>query len=130
MMPVLPRTVRATAAMMPVVATKLWEPPAELVESCLMTRYMRWLDRGFETYDELWRFSVEDLEGFWASIWEYFQVGADYEQVLADRSMPGAKWFTGAEVNYAEHAFRGKPDDRVAIVHAGELRELAEVTWG
>ena len=44
--------------------------------------------------------------------------------------MPGAKWFTGAEVNYAEHAFRGKPDDRVAIVHAGELRDQAEVTWG
>ena len=44
--------------------------------------------------------------------------------------MPGAEWFPGAQVNYAEHAFRGKPDDRVAIVHAGELRDQAEVTWG
>ena len=110
--------------------TKLWEPPRELVEGSLMTRYMRWLDRGLESYEDLHRWSVEDLEGFWASIWEHFGVGGEYEQVLADRSMPGAKWFTGAEVNYAEHAFRGKPDDRVAIVHAGELRDQAEVTWG
>src|SRR5688500_17074316 len=109
--------------------TKLWEPPRELVEGSLMTWYMRWLDRGFETYDELHRWSVEDLEGFWGSIWEFFEVDGSYEQVLADRSMPGARWFTGAEVNYAEHAFRGKPADRVAIVHAGELREQAEVTW-
>ncbi len=110
--------------------TKLWEPPEELVEGALMTRYMRWLDRGFESYEDLRRWSVEDLEGFWASIWEHFEVEGGYEQVLADRSMPGAKWFTGAEVNYAEHAFRGKPDERVAIVHAGELRDQAEVTWG
>src|SRR5687767_8400143 len=110
--------------------TLLWEPPSELVERAVMTRYMRWLDRGFETYDELHRWSVEDLEGFWGSIWEFFEVDGSYEQVLADRSMPGARWFTGAEVNYAEHAFRGKPGDRVAIVHAGELREQAEVTWG
>ena len=129
-MPVLPRTVRATAAMMPVVATKLWEPPAELVESCLMTRYMRWLDRGFTTYDELWRFSVEDLEGFWASIWEFFAVDSDYERVLPDARMPGAKWFPGARVNYAERAFQGRDDGATAIVHASELREQSEVTWG
>ena len=110
--------------------TKLWEPPDELVEGALMTRYMRSLDRGFGSYEDLRRWSVEDLEGFWASIWDFFEVEGGYEQVLADRSMPGAKWFTGAEVNYAEHAFRGKPGDRVAIVHAGELRDQAEVTWG
>jgi acetoacetyl-CoA synthetase len=59
--------------------TKLWDPPEELVENALMTKYMRWLDRGFETYDDLWRFSVEDLDAFWASIWEYFEVEADYD---------------------------------------------------
>jgi len=114
----------------PLMPTKLWEPPRELVEGSLMTKYIRWLDRGFDDYAALHRWSVEDLDGFWASIWEFFGVDGDYEQVLADRSMPGAKWFPGAELNYAEHAFRGKPDDRVAIVHAGELREQAEVTWG
>jgi acetoacetyl-CoA synthetase len=110
--------------------TKLWEPPEELVERALMTRYMRWLDRGFETYDDLWRFSVEDLEGFWASIWEFFDVDSSYDSVLASREMPGAVWFSGAEVNYAERAFQGKDDDALAIVHAGELRDLAEMTWG
>jgi len=110
--------------------TKLWEPPDALVDGALMTRYMHWLDRGFETYDELHRWSVEDLEGFWKSIWEYFEVEGGYDRVLGDRSMPGAEWFPGAQVNYAEHAFRGKPDDRVAIVHAGELRDQAELTWG
>jgi acetoacetyl-CoA synthetase len=109
---------------------KLWEPPRELVEGALMTKYMRWLDRGFETYEDLYRFSVEDLEGFWESIWKFFEIEGGYDKVLGDRSMPGAEWFPGAEVNYAEHAFRGKPDDRVAIVHAGELRDQAEVTWG
>src|SRR3954468_21688615 len=109
---------------------KLWEPPEALVEGALMTKYMRWLDKGFTTYDELHRFSVEDLEGFWASIWEFFEFEGSYDRVLGDRSMPGAEWFPGAQVNYAEHAFRGKPADRVAIVHAGELRDQAEVTWG
>ena len=110
--------------------TKLWEPPEDLVESCTMTRYMRWLDKGFETYDELWRFSVEELDAFWASIWEFFEVDASYDQVLGDRSMPGAEWFTGARLNYAERAFRGKADDAVALVHASELREQSELTWG
>src|SRR5215207_9806739 len=109
---------------------KLWEPPAELVEGSLMTRYMRWLDRGLETYDDLWRWSVEDLDGFWASIWAFFEVGSDYQRVLGARSMPGAEWFPGARVNYAEHAFRGKRDEAVAIVHASEVREQAEMTWG
>jgi acetoacetyl-CoA synthetase len=110
--------------------TKLWEPPAELVEGSVMKRYMRWLDRGFETYDDLWRWSVEDLDGFWGSLWEFFEVDSDYERVLGDRGMPGAEWFPGARLNYAEHAFRGKRDDAVAIVHASEVREQAEMTWG
>ncbi len=111
-------------------AKMLWEPPRELVERATMTRYMRWLDKGFETYDELWRFSVEELDAFWASIWEFFEVDASYDQVLGDRSMPGAEWFTGAQLNYAERAFRGKRDDAVALVHASELREQSELTWG
>jgi acetoacetyl-CoA synthetase len=73
---------------------------------------------------------VEDLEGFWASIWEFFGVEGDYDRVLGSTEMPGAEWFPGASVNYAEHLFRGKDDETVAIVHASELRELSEWTWG
>src|SRR4051794_12923157 len=111
-------------------ATKLWDPPRDLVENAQMTKFMRWLDRGLETYDDLWRFSVEDLDGFWGALWEYFGVDSEYEAVLADRSMPGAKWFPGARINYAEYAFRDRADDAPAIVHAGELRDQAELTWG
>jgi acetoacetyl-CoA synthetase len=113
--------------------TLLWEPPDELVERATMTRYMRWLESehglSFDDYDALWRWSTEEIEAFWASIWEFFEVGASYDEVLADASMPGAKWFTGAEISYPERIFRGKPGDRVAIRHASELRDPGEWTW-
>jgi acetoacetyl-CoA synthetase len=107
--------------------TLLWEPPAEMVERALMTRYLR--EQGKRDYDELWRWSVDDLDGFWASIWDFFEVAGGYERVLASSDMPGATWFPGARLNYAEHLFRGKDPDAVAIVHASELRELSELTW-
>jgi acetoacetyl-CoA synthetase len=114
----------------------LWEPSPERVERAQLTRYMRWLGerhgRSFATYDELWRWSVDEIEEFWASIWEYFDVRASqpYERVLGRREMPGAEWFPGARLSYAEHVFRGKRDGDVAIRHASELRELGEVSWG
>jgi acetoacetyl-CoA synthetase len=113
--------------------TLLWEPPEELVERATLTRYMRWLESehglSFDDYDALWRWSTEEIEAFWASIWEFFEVGASYDEVLADASMPGAKWFTGAEISYPERIFRDKPGDRVAIRHASELRDPGEWTW-
>ncbi|HKB50553.1 MAG TPA: acetoacetate--CoA ligase [Solirubrobacterales bacterium] len=115
---------------------KLWEPSAELVERSRMTEYMRWLaaERGLELdgYHDLWRWSVEDLEGFWSSIWDFFEVQADggYDRVLGRREMPGAEWFAGARLNYAEHVFAGVDDAETAILHASELRDLGELSWG
>jgi acetoacetyl-CoA synthetase len=109
-------------------ATLLWEPPAALRERSHMARFMA--DRGVADYADLWRWSVGDLAGFWAAIWERFDVGGGYDRVLGDASMPGAVWFPGARLNYAERLFRGKPDERVAILHASELRGLAQWTWG
>jgi acetoacetyl-CoA synthetase len=109
-------------------ATKLWEPPRELVDGATMTRFMR--EQGFETYEDLWKWSVQDLEAFWAALWRFFGVDADYDTVLVERTMPGATWFPGALVSYPEHAFRGKDDSAPAIVHASELRDQAELTWG
>jgi acetoacetyl-CoA synthetase len=114
----------------------LWEPSAELVERSRLTEFMRWLERkrdlSFAGYEELWRWSVDDLDGFWSAIWEFFDVQADGEPapVLAAREMPGARWFPNAKLNYAEHVFAGKDDAAVAILHASELRELREMTWG
>ena len=80
----------------------------------------------------LWSWSVEDVEGFWASIWDFFEVQADggYDRVLGSREMPGAEWFAGARLNYAEHVFAGKEDAEPAILHASELRELDQLSWG
>ena len=113
----------------------LWEPSPESVERATMTRYMRWLaaerGRSFDDYHALWEWSVTELEGFWASIWDFFEVRAStpYSQVLPERAMPGAKWFPAAELSYADHIFRGKRDADVAILHASELRELEELRW-
>jgi acetoacetyl-CoA synthetase len=115
---------------------KLWEPSAELIERSRMTEFMRWLraERGhdFATYEELWRWSVDDLDGFWAAIWEFFDVQADGDPlpVLASREMPGAGWFPNARVNYAEHVFAGRDEAEPAILHSSELRELGELSWG
>ena len=107
---------------------ELWSPTPERVERAQITRFAR--ERGLpEDYDALWRWSVERLDEFWAAIWEHFGVEGSYERVLASRDMPGAEWFPGARVSYAEHLFRGKPGDRVAIRHASESRELGEWTW-
>ena len=117
-------------------AEKLWEPPAELVENARLTEYMRWLEaeRGlsFDGYDELWRWSVDDLDSFWASIWGFFGVRADGDPspVLASREMPGARWFPDTSLNYAEHIFAGKDDAEAAILHASELRDLEQLSWG
>ena len=96
-----------------------------------MHAYMKWLEskgRPFESYDELWRWSVEDLEGFWGSIWKYFDLSdADYP-VLADRRMPGAKWFEGSELNFAERVFR-RGRDGVAVLSKGEKRSERTMTW-
>jgi acetoacetyl-CoA synthetase len=114
----------------------LWEPSAELVERSRLAGFMRWLERdrglSFDGYDELWRWSVDDLDGFWGAIWDFFGVQADGKRgaVLGAREMPGAQWFPGTRLNYAEHVFAGKADEAVAILHASELRELEELTWG
>ena len=107
----------------------LWQPSPGRIERAWLTRFQREVGVA-GGYEELWRWSVEDIERFWAAIWEFFQVDGSYERVLGSRAMPGAEWFPGAEVSYAAHVFRGKPDSRVAIRHASELRPLGEWTWG
>jgi acetoacetyl-CoA synthetase len=110
----------------------LWEPPEELLSSCSMTRFARWVrEGGFDDYEELWRWSVDDLEGFWSAIWRYFDVAADAvpERVLGSREMPGAEWFGGVELSYAEHVFRGKVDSDLAIQFAGETGAVQTWSW-
>jgi len=117
--------------------TVLWTPTQERIERASITRFARWVaaSRSVDvtgSYDALWRWSVDDLDGFWAAIWEFFEVRASrpYDAVLGSRAMPGTEWFPGAELNYAEHVFAGKADAALALQHASELRELDWMTWG
>jgi acetoacetyl-CoA synthetase len=116
--------------------TLLWEPPDELVQEATLTRFRHWVaehhDVEVPDYQALWQWSVDDLEAFWGAIWEFFDVQAatPYERVLGDRSMPGAQWFPGAELSYPAHIVRDRDPDAVALVHASELRDVAETTWG
>ena len=97
----------------------LWEPSATFAQRSRLRAYMRWLaaERNVDarTYDELWRWSVGDIDAFWSSIAEYFDVRFDAppRAVLGSREMPGAQWFPGATLSYPEHVFRGRDDDEV-----------------
>ncbi|HEY0357384.1 MAG TPA: acetoacetate--CoA ligase [Mycobacteriales bacterium] len=112
-------------------------PAADVRTGTEIGRYLSWLADGrgldFAGYDELHRWSVGDLDGFWSSVWEFFGVRAHtpYERVLGDRSMPGAQWFPGATLNYAEHAL-GRPEDTgtVAVVAHSQTRAPVELTFG
>ncbi len=110
----------------------LWEPPEALVANCTMTRFARWAcDLGYDDYEELWQWSVEDLPRFWRLVWEYFDVQADAvpERVLGSAEMPGAEWFPGVRLNYAEHVFRGREDDDLAIQFASETGAAQSWDW-
>ncbi len=114
----------------------LWTPSRERIEASEMKRFMRWLEaeRGlrFEGYAALWTWSVTEIEAFWDAIAAFFDVrfSARPERVLDRRVMPGAKWFEGAKLNYADQAFRRDDDpDRAAIRWTREGAE-GVVSWG
>jgi len=115
--------------------TLLWQPSATAKQRSRLTDYMRWLEartgRTFARYDDLWQWSVDDLGGFWGSIADYFGVtfATPPQQALADRTMPGARWFPGAELNYVEHVFRQANPSHPALVFQSETRPLVEVSW-
>jgi acetoacetyl-CoA synthetase len=114
----------------------LWTPSPERIERATLTRYQRWLadtrDLSFGSYEELWRWSVTELEQFWSSLVEFCDVRFDApgSAVLGSREMPGAEWFPGARLSYVEHIFRGKDPSAVALHHASELRPAGEWSWG
>ena len=114
----------------------LWTPAPDMRQTTEIGRFMEWLrdERGreFASYEELWRWSVDDLEGFWGSVWDFFGIRAHtpYDRVLAERSMPGAVWFPGARLNYAEHLIGREDDlDTIAVVARSQTRPQRELTF-
>jgi acetoacetyl-CoA synthetase len=112
----------------------LWAPSADQVQATRLAEYQRWLadQRGLHLheYQSLWQWSVDELDSFWRTVWDFFEVRADGapEPVLASRQMPGARWFPNARLNYAEHVFRNATDTRPAIVARNEAG-VREVSW-
>lgn len=116
-------------------AAVLWSPEPEVARQSAMARFaaQAGFDFGAGTadYHELWNWSVVDLEGFWSAIWQQF--GLDRyktaETVLADESMPGAKWFPGTRLNFADYVLSRDDPDEVAVVGATESGVECHLTW-
>ncbi|MFI6248090.1 acetoacetate--CoA ligase [Streptomyces sp. NPDC051016] len=105
-------------------------PDPQAVERSRVMDFARHAGRDGTDYAGLHHWSVTDLTGFWGAVWDYFGIEAalPYEQVLAEDRMPGARWFTGATLNYAHHALRHLTDDRPAIIALDETGAGYEVT--
>ena len=121
-------------------AEPIWRPSPERIERATLTRYLEALRRrhglDFPDYESLWAWSTTELEAFWTSIWSFcgMRSFSPYRAVLGERRMPGAKWFEGATVNYADQMLWRAAEPgwaaRPAIVFASELVERREVSWG
>ena len=113
----------------------LWQPSPERLKRARLTAYLAWLEKNrglkFADYAALWQWSVDEVEAFWASLWDYYAIKASqpYKQVLKARSMPRTVWFEGAHLNYAEHALRHAAGARPAIIFESELKPRTEVSW-
>lgn len=114
-------------------APLLWQPSEKFIEESNVAEYMRWLLRGrglnFANYNELWEWSVTDLESFWSSIWDFFDViGSRGEDVLDNQIMPGSKWFPGSTLNYSNNALRYSGQN-AAIVAWSESRQPITLSY-
>lgn len=113
----------------------LWEPSPEFVESTSLKKYMDWLceheGKCFGTYAALWKWSITDLEGFWGSLWNYFKIESSepYTRVLSSQQMPGADWFPGARLNYAENILKNERSGKDALFYLSETTQLHGMSW-
>lgn len=115
----------------------LWSPPAARIESSALRAYLNWLEeregRPFPDHDTFWAWSVEDLDRFWVSLVDYYKVefSTPWTQVRTAEGMPHTRWFTGARLNWAQHALRHGDHDEVALLCIQEGGHPArEITWG
>ncbi|MBU5466795.1 acetoacetate--CoA ligase [Virgibacillus sp. MSJ-26] len=115
--------------------TLLWEPTEEDKVQTALYDYMKWLKDHKQIYidnfTDLWEWSVNEVESFWKSLWQYFDIQSKdpYQTVLTTHEMPGAEWFPEATINYTEHIFKKFVNQETAIIHAAENRKTTETTW-
>jgi acetoacetyl-CoA synthetase len=115
--------------------TPLWIPSEEKIRNANLTRFLTYVNKkhqkDFRTYAEIYQWSIENIPDFWARFWEFADIKASrgYDQVVDDvRKMPGAKWFSGARLNFAENLLRHR-DDRPAFIFRGETQKKAQMTY-
>ena len=116
-------------------AKLLWQPSKERIERANLTRFMRFVTekegKTFAGYDELYQWSTTEIERFWAAVWEFCGVVASspHSQVVDDPTkMPGAKWFEGAKLNFAENLLRHR-DGHTALIFQGEDLEPRTMSY-
>ena len=120
-------------------STFIWTPSSARIVNARITHYQQFLteSRGlkFANYEALWQWSITEIEAFWQSIWNFHQLESPtpYTRVLAHRKMPGAKWFSGASVNFAHQVFRHAKSpaqyDQPAIIVQNELGQRRKLSW-
>ena len=113
----------------------LWEPSPEKMKKTNMTRFIQFVNRKYgmaiKDFPELYNWSIDRIGDFWAAIWEFGEVKASrgYDRVVDDLTrMPGAKWFEGARLNYAENLLRYR-DQQTALIFKGEAQESRKITY-
>ncbi|UFS93874.1 acetoacetate--CoA ligase [Nocardia huaxiensis] len=110
-----------------------WVPTEADVATARVTDFAKFVERrtgvAAPDYQALWQWSVDDLPGFWGAVWDYFELGERGPEVLTAAEMPGAQWFPGTRLNYADQVFRQARTDRPAIRVAYEDGTIDEISW-
>nr|WP_090279760.1 acetoacetate--CoA ligase [Mycolicibacterium komanii]CRL75816.1 acetoacetyl-CoA synthase [Mycolicibacterium komanii] len=114
-------------------ATPQWTPTEADVAGARVTDFARFVrqrtGQNLPDYESLWQWSTDNLDGFWAALWDYFELGDRPEKVLASTEMPGAQWFPGVQLNYVDQVIRNARSDRPAILYLREGGDVVEVSW-
>lgn len=111
-----------------------WVPTDRDIADARVTDFARFVEQrtglAFPDYAALWQWSVADIAGFWAALWDYFDIGPRGQTVLDRSEMPGVRWFPGTTLNYVDQITRNARTDRSAIIHVSEDEPDHEVSWG
>ncbi len=115
--------------------TPLWKPTETRIKNANMTQFITFVNqkygKGFKSYADLYQWSIDSIPDFWAAMWEFAGIKAsrNYDRVIEDlKQFPGAKWFPGARLNFAENLLRHR-DDRLAFIFRGETEKSAKMTY-
>lgn len=113
----------------------VWYPTKDQASSSTIAGYQRWLEEkhglSFENYDALWRWSITEVDAFWRSIWDFYDLRSStpVSCALGKSAMPGAEWFPGTTINYADQVLRHVSPNKAAIHHQAENGTFTTVTW-